>query len=880
MDNKKGSNWNRWDLHIHSPLTNLNCKYNCDIEQFSKTIKEKQISVIGLTNYFIIHEEEYNEVVAKLGKDVLVIPNIEFRTNDRNADNDFINIHVLFNPDTTTIKQINEWLSRIEVNNIASSTSVYCTKENLQSIGYANVTISLDRLIEQLKKDFTLKDYIVAGVPNGYGGFHPDNKPRSIELAKKLDELSNIMFGRVEDRDFFLSKDNARAKLGFKPKPNFVCSDAHTIGDIGTKSTWVKSEPSFEGLKQTLIEPKHRLECSETVRKPYRFIESIKFNFPKSTQLKNLQTNTLQPFCLTELNDEIHFSPYFTCIIGGRGAGKSTIINIIAETLGEKTGFFKDNKIIVEGKGDVLKDYTKEHISIKGTNEIEFISQGKVEELSQGSHLTDLIFNERIKAVGNEYELKEKILESKFKIIDENIGIIKELQRLKNDLLLKQASLENDKKIIASIENEVYKNLSAEINDVTIKITTLTKAKGNYSAILNDIIGLLQKHKATVNPDEYSIRTLEIKQYIENLEEINKSDEKYSIAFKDFSQTDKLIEELQTKLANLKQQIVEYFTSIGTTQDSIADVDRATSNIATLESDINSLSILIQSKQELFQKNLSLVADLEVLASECNGIISQRLTKINSDLNIENDNVEKIKFDFRFDNKKYENRLFANFYEQFKSYHKANLSWDNIYWGLRLIKPDNNFLNLTYADFLENQELKKIDYNALYGKVFYEIFSLESNFEIYKLLVKKHLYDISNTLEIIGYYGNSPLTSCSFGQRCTAVVVTLLMTGMKPLLIDEPEAHLDNKLIAEYLVDLIKEKKNERQIIFATHNANFVVNGDAELIHILDIPKGKIYTDIISTTIENLNNRISLLKLEGGEEAFRKRDQKLLATYA
>ncbi|HEY1018389.1 MAG TPA: hypothetical protein VGE25_05295, partial [Sediminibacterium sp.] len=72
MDNKKGSNWNRWDLHIHSPLTNLNCKYNCDIEQFSKTIKEKEISVIGLTNYFIIHEEEYNEVGTKLGKDVVV----------------------------------------------------------------------------------------------------------------------------------------------------------------------------------------------------------------------------------------------------------------------------------------------------------------------------------------------------------------------------------------------------------------------------------------------------------------------------------------------------------------------------------------------------------------------------------------------------------------------------------------------------------------------------------------------------------------------------------------------------------------------------------------------------------------------------------------
>jgi predicted ATP-dependent endonuclease of OLD family len=103
------------------------------------------------------------------------------------------------------------------------------------------------------------------------------------------------------------------------------------------------------------------------------------------------------------------------------------------------------------------------------------------------------------------------------------------------------------------------------------------------------------------------------------------------------------------------------------------------------------------------------------------------------------------------------------------------------------------------------------------------------------------------------------------------------MTGMKPLLIDEPEAHLDNRLIAEYLVNLIKEKKSERQIIFATHNANFVINGDAELIHILEIPKNSLFTRIESTTIENLKYRSSLMKLEGGEEAFRRRDRKLLS---
>jgi len=338
-----------------------------------------------------------------------------------------------------------------------------------------------------------------------------------------------------------------------------------------------------------------------------------------------------------------------------------------------------------------------------------------------------------------------------------------------------------------------------------------------------------------------------------------------------------MLENKQSELTTLKQQIVDYFTSIGTTSDSIADVDRATSNIAIITNEIKELETQILSKKESLQKNIVQLTDLKEIAVECNTIILNRLEKINEDLNIENENVEKIKFESQFDEEKYKRILYNEFYEQFKTYHKSGLSWDNINWCLNLIEPNEQFLELNHEQFLLKIGEQTFDKNALYAKVFMEILDSEANFFIYQNLIKKNLYNISSNIQIVGYYGKSPLTSCSFGQRCTAVVITLLMTGMKPLLIDEPEAHLDNRLIAEYLVDLIKEKKNERQIIFATHNANFVVNGDAELIHILEIPKEKVYTEIVSTTIENLDNRKSLLKLEGGEEAFRKRDKKLLS---
>ena len=84
---------------------------------------------------------------------------------------------------------------------------------------------------------------------------------------------------------------------------------------------------------------------------------------------------------------------------------------------------------------------------------------------------------------------------------------------------------------------------------------------------------------------------------------------------------------------------------------------------------------------------------------------------------------------------------------------------------------------------------------------------------------------------------------------------------------------MDSALIAKYLVDLVKRKKVNRQIIFATHNANFVINGDADLIHSLSMDSDKI-SRITSITIEDLEHRPRLLDLEGGREAFQSREKR------
>ena len=93
---ERGSEWRKWDLHIHSPCTLLNNFFNSDWDSWVAKIRESDIKVIGLTNYFKFRDDEITTAKEKLGSDILVLPNLEFRLAQTNKENTEINIHILF----------------------------------------------------------------------------------------------------------------------------------------------------------------------------------------------------------------------------------------------------------------------------------------------------------------------------------------------------------------------------------------------------------------------------------------------------------------------------------------------------------------------------------------------------------------------------------------------------------------------------------------------------------------------------------------------------------------------------------------------------------------------------------------------------------------
>ena len=121
------------------------------------------------------------------------------------------------------------------------------------------------------------------------------------------------------------------------------------------------------------------------------------------------------------------------------------------------------------------------------------------------------------------------------------------------------------------------------------------------------------------------------------------------------------------------------------------------------------------------------------------------------------------------------------------------------------------------------------------------------------------------------------LDQLSTGQKATAVLLLLLLESDAPLIVDQPEDDLDNRFITEGVVPMVREEKRRRQFLFSTHNANIPVLGDAELIlgltasgeaeggHARLAPEhmGSIDAQPVRVLVEEI--------LEGGKEAFEER---------
>jgi ABC-type lipoprotein export system ATPase subunit len=121
-----------------------------------------------------------------------------------------------------------------------------------------------------------------------------------------------------------------------------------------------------------------------------------------------------------------------------------------------------------------------------------------------------------------------------------------------------------------------------------------------------------------------------------------------------------------------------------------------------------------------------------------------------------------------------------------------------------------------------------------------------------------------------------PLDKLSTGQQCTAILHLLLLQNLDPLIMDQPEDNLDNAFIADRIVAELRSAKIARQFIFATHNANIPVFGDAEWIGVFEAAEGQALMPVEAQgaiDVAKVRDKAAII-LEGGKAAFNQRKAK------
>jgi len=114
------------------------------------------------------------------------------------------------------------------------------------------------------------------------------------------------------------------------------------------------------------------------------------------------------------------------------------------------------------------------------------------------------------------------------------------------------------------------------------------------------------------------------------------------------------------------------------------------------------------------------------------------------------------------------------------------------------------------------------------------------------------------------------------GQKTAALLAFLLSYGDEPLVLDQPEDDLDNHLIYELIVTQLREVKRRRQILVVTHNPNIVVNGDAELVAALVARNGETHKECEGSLQEKQLRHTICEVMEGGRAAFEERYRRII----
>lgn len=922
----KGTRWFKCDLHLHTSASKCFQNQAVTAQEWVNRAIEQGLNCVAVTDHntgFSVDEIK----AAAIGTNLIIFPGVEIT-----CDTSKIHILILFDVSKTT-NAVNDFLIKAGIKRedfgkqeAYTSTNIFDIAEIAHNDGAIIVPAHIDEYnglgsvsVSNLKKFYGL-EYI-----NAVQVVHREFLDASLiitgntSLKEVLNDYYNNPTPAIDEatiKEWFTSVkhalDNNLAILTFSDNPHEPKNSKHGIWGIGSHYTWIKMDevPTLEGLRQAFLLPDFRI-CNEfdSPNEPYTmpdlWIKSIKIS---NTEI----TGTTTPL-------QLDFSPQLNAIIGGRGSGKSSILRFIRGVF-NRTSDLTDLQEIIQDHDDfykkqggrpkkgVLNDNTVIEIEFVRNNTLHKFSASNISDSrNQTVEITRLnadgILWDNITAVSYSdfFEFEHYSQKQIYEIAQEPNALreridsaIVDLEKLKSDReIIRNQFLEKSTAIRTADSLIAGKGkIETTIKDLDDSIKKLQQS--GIAEILTDKEKFAsQEEILKLFATELTTREKAIELLVSSLElpsvALTEFDDKYSEQISEASKSviDGIsiikgeIDKQREAISKLKSEFdakintsiwkVEYDkneTDFETKKleleaegiNDIANFEKLTNDKSTYETDLQAIILKETKRATEVSERLQLQEDFLNVSKEISAkrreFVSQSLQDDKIKINIKsfrnrNDYIHKLRMILQKDSG----------YERDLEFLANTCFNGNVETNIPAVRK-------IFVDLKKGIEVPEITgyLKALILKI------SDAQIDEIELLLPED--------EIEVQYRPTPnaafksLSTASAGQKTTAILTFILSHGKSPLILDQPEDDLDNRLVYELIVDRLKQAKNQRQIIVVTHNANIPVNGDAEFIISMN-SESKFLEVLHSGTVEQPHIKKEICDvMEGTEQAFDMRSRR------
>jgi len=943
MQSTKGSEWRRWDLHVHtaSSYDSGYCAQDAD-EMLCQVLRTNEISAVAITDHFKIDSKRIANL-RNLAPDIVFFPGVELRT-DKGARN----LHVILifseqdNLDTLSA-DFEVIMLRQKAKSQQSNDTIYWTFEDI-------VTFSRDH--------GGLISIHAGGKSNGIDKEITNALP--VNEAIKSDIASNIDFfevGKISD----IAAYYEHVFKDVEEKPIILCSDCHDPRRYAPKENlWIKANLTFEGLKQCVFQPKERVYVGVIPPALDRAMKN------KKSTINGLSVHQKETPINTNTNwfdFDLSLNTGLVSIIGNKGSGKSALADIIghlckcrtmpsASFLNESR-FRKMPKNYADDYAATIKwdDQHSESIPLSTRNynttieDAQYLPQQYIEEVCNDidnkfqSEIDKVIFSyvdptER----GNSKDLNE-LVSHKSNAIEINVEKLKDDMERINDAIIKleEKKTAQYKTHIADSLRKMRETLERHGNVRPEEVKEPDKRDGDaaYQEKLHEINACVDVMEKLIAQHREELTLVNIA-----LDDSSQLISKLEILEKNVDEVDKSIAEYLTKyplenaegisLMTPKDYILKHIATMNDRkaliQSALNGTEPEDGLMKKLQRERDKKTLLISTadgEEKQYQKYL---LDLEGWEKEKTEIIGgskteNSLTYFECELDylekqLESDYTSlKIQRDNKirdlFSKKSELVAVYQKIYEPIENEIGTLLGEleDTIEFAAEIQLSDYNLtekllaqINQRYAGVFKGKAEAHNKMSQLIRKT--EFHNAESILDfIHEVLIvvdedidgaskkisdKQVLYAALHNLDYIGVsfklkMGGRSLEELSPGERGIVLLIFYLALSQNdfPIIIDQPEDNLDNQSVYSKLVPCICAAKRKRQVIIVTHNPNIAIACDAEQIIYSHMDKTSYKISYSSGAIEDPAIKKHVIDvLEGTMPAFDLRNKKYTANQA